>query len=89
MIRVPADYPTIQAAIDAAGDGDIIELASGRYEGTVDFRGKSLTLQSAKGQWAILDNRKVGGPNFVNPGGVVNINSLSVFGPDKGMERKP
>ena len=29
VIRVPGNYATIQAAIDAAGTGDIIQVASG------------------------------------------------------------
>ena len=32
-LNVPADYPTIQAALDAATYGDIIELAEGTYTG--------------------------------------------------------
>lgn len=44
------DYPTIQAAIDAADDGDVIELADGTFVGTgnrdVDMRGKSVTVIS-------------------------------------------
>ncbi len=52
-IRVPGNYPTIQAAIDAAGGGDVIEVASGTYSGTgyydIDFRGKAITVRSADG----------------------------------------
>jgi parallel beta-helix repeat protein len=33
-IHVPGDYQTIQAAIDAAGDGDTILIANGTYSGT-------------------------------------------------------
>lgn len=36
---------SVQAAIDAAASGDRIMLAAGRYEGNVDFRGKSLTVR--------------------------------------------
>ena len=32
-IQVPRDFATLQAAIDAAGDGDLIELAKGTYSG--------------------------------------------------------
>ena len=42
-IFVPADYPTIQAAIDAASPGDTIHLAAGRYSETLAIN-KTLTL---------------------------------------------
>ena len=45
-INVPADYSTIQAAIDAAGDGDIITVMPGRYYEKIDMSGKDITLQS-------------------------------------------
>jgi len=35
--QVPGDYPTIQAAIDAAGDGDTLLIADGIYSGTGNF----------------------------------------------------
>ncbi|HXF09405.1 MAG TPA: hypothetical protein VN625_01380, partial [Desulfuromonadaceae bacterium] len=42
-IFVPADYPTIQAAINAAAPGNVIHLAAGRYLETLTIN-KSLTL---------------------------------------------
>jgi hypothetical protein len=48
-IHVPADQPTIQAAIDAAADGDTILVAPGTYQESIDFKAKTLTLQSMGG----------------------------------------
>ncbi|TWT44255.1 hypothetical protein RAS1_06650 [Phycisphaerae bacterium RAS1] len=51
VVNVPADYPTIQAAVDAALFGDTVLLAPGIYTGTgntdVDFRGKPITVRGA------------------------------------------
>lgn len=47
------DYPTIQAAIDAAPEAAVIRLEEGTYEGAgnaaLDFLGKSLSLESRSG----------------------------------------
>lgn len=52
-IYVPGQYGTIQAAIDAATDGDIIQVSSGTYSGPgnrdIYFAGKAITLRSADG----------------------------------------
>lgn len=45
-ISVPKDYSTIQAAIDAAEDGDTIVAAPGTYRETINFKGKNIILQS-------------------------------------------
>lgn len=45
-LRVPADHPTIQAAVDAAGPGDVIQVAKGSYAEAVVIDGRSqLTLR--------------------------------------------
>jgi predicted outer membrane repeat protein len=47
------DYPTIQAAINAVGTGDIIELTDGIFTGGgnrgIDFLGKAITVRSQSG----------------------------------------
>jgi hypothetical protein len=44
--RVPADHPTIQAAVDAASDGDSVVVSPGVYQESVNLRGKSVVLRS-------------------------------------------
>ncbi len=47
ILNVPKDFPTIQAAIDAAQDGDEIVLASGTYTaGILVDRTLSVTIRS-------------------------------------------
>ena len=47
------DFPTIQAAIDAAVHGDVIELTNGTFRGPgnrdIDYRGKAITVRSQSG----------------------------------------
>lgn len=47
--RVPAEYPTIQEAIDASSDGDVILVAPGTYAEGISFYGKSIVVQSEDG----------------------------------------
>lgn len=52
-INVPIDFPTIQAAIDAAVPGDTVQVEDGYYTGpqntNLDFSGKAITVSSANG----------------------------------------
>jgi parallel beta-helix repeat protein len=70
-IWVPYDYPTIQAAINAAKPGDIIYVASGTYAPAVV--NKSLTL-IAKGE-AIIDGKSAGNVNGFH----VKANGVSIY----------
>ena len=69
-IRVPADYPTIQAAIDAASfvTNDIILVSSGTYHESVNFNGKAILLASLNSPATTTINPPTGSPavSFVN-----------------------
>ena len=46
---VPDDYPTIQSAIDASVDYDIVIVMPGTYYENIDFIGKAITVKSNSG----------------------------------------
>ena len=48
-------YSTIQAAVDAAGNGDRIEIAAGTYREQVTVDGKNITLQGAGSGQTIIE----------------------------------
>lgn len=43
-IHVPADYTTIQGAINSSSNGDTISVASGTYHENIDFLGKGIVV---------------------------------------------
>jgi hypothetical protein len=55
IIRVPADQPTIQAAINSASNGDTVVVYPGTYYENVIFRGKKIVLTSRFYETSDLD----------------------------------
>ncbi len=49
ILHVPGDYRTIQEAIDAAMDGDEVEVHPGTYNETINLIGKKITVRSSDG----------------------------------------
>jgi len=48
-IQIPANFPTIQSAINAASNGDTVLVAPGTYVENINFNGKAITLTSSSG----------------------------------------
>jgi hypothetical protein len=58
IIRVPEDYPTIQAAVDHAVPGQLISIALGVYHEAVRVRTPHLTIRGRDRNGVILDGQK-------------------------------
>jgi len=64
-IHVPADQPTIQDGIDAAGNRDTVLVAPGTYVENIDFLGKAITVTSSGGAGAtIIDGGNPTDPDY-------------------------
>jgi serine protease len=48
-LTVPGQYPTIQAALNAASPGDTVSVSPGMYAENLDFLGKAVSLVSTGG----------------------------------------
>jgi hypothetical protein len=63
VIHVPADQPAIQAAINAAANGDTVLVAPGTYNEQINFLGKTIVVRSQGGnKVTTIDGASVAGP---------------------------
>jgi hypothetical protein len=66
---VPVQFLTIQQAIEAANEGDIIEVKPGTYKGAgfynIDFKGKAITVRSQAGPNSTIIDCDSRGRGFV------------------------
>ncbi len=94
IIHVPADFPTIQGAINASVDADEIIVAPGVYHEAISLVGKAITLRSAQGPHVTiidatgLDNSVVRcvseeGPDTIVDGFTLTGGTGSKFGADE------
>lgn len=73
VIHVPGDHPTIQEAISASVDGDLVLVAPGTYVENIDFLGKDITVRSEQGAGVtVIDG---GSPVDPDLGSVVLFNN--------------
>lgn len=61
VLAVPAEYATIQDAIDAASNGDTVRVSPGTYNERIDYLGKEITIESTDGpEQTIIDGGGLG-----------------------------
>ena len=82
-IRVPGDYPTIQAAIDAASFADRVLVSDGTYTGEgnrdIDFKGKDISVVSENGPNRCIIDCEGKGRGFYFHSGEAHNSILSGF----------
>jgi len=80
-IRVPADYPTIQAALNAASvlTNDTILVSPGVYAESVNFNGKAALLISENGPTVTLINPPAGSAAVTFNSGEISNSTISGF----------
>lgn len=66
-LNVPGDYPTVQAALDAAAEGDEIVVAPGAYPESLQFRGPNVVLRSTDPLDPAVVSATVLNASMVNP----------------------
>lgn len=77
--RVPADYPTVQSAVDAVRSTGLIEIQPGTFSETLDVSLKALTLRGAGSDATTLEGPQEGGV-IVSVGANLSLEDLSVTG---------
>jgi hypothetical protein len=78
-IHVPADQPTIQAAINAAAKGDAVLVSPGTYMENINFSGKLIKVKSSKGSKATIIDGNQAGPVVTFSSGETTKSVLSGF----------
>jgi hypothetical protein len=78
--QVPSQYPTIQAAVDAASPGDLILIDRGVYRETVDVTTPGLTLRGVDRNEVVIDGEfeRSNGIQVLFTDGVVVENITSI-----------
>jgi len=75
ILPVPSlGYPTIQAAIDTAQSGDIVDIAAGTYAENILINKSGITIQGAGQGQTIIDGQQQGSVVTIN-----NVDNTTIF----------
>ncbi len=80
-VVVPADYESIQDAVDAANPGDVILLEEGIYEESFTVNKDNITIESIGSP----ENTVIRGTITLESAVGLSVNSLSITGPGDGI----
>ena len=61
-------FPSIQAAINAASNGNMVSVAAGTYYENINFNGKNITVSGADSSNTIIDGGQNGSAVVINNG---------------------
>ncbi|MEV4736699.1 MULTISPECIES: right-handed parallel beta-helix repeat-containing protein [unclassified Microbacterium] len=78
MLSVPADFPTISAAVDAASEGDTVVVESGVYRETVAIDTAGVTLRGQSRDGVVIDGEVLRGNGIVVSAPRVTVQNLTV-----------
>jgi hypothetical protein len=84
-IHVPADQPSIQAGINAAGNGDTVLVSPGTYVENINFNGKIIKVRSSNGSKKTIINGNHAGPVVTFASGETSKSLLSGFTLTNGL----
>jgi hypothetical protein len=79
-LNVPGDHATIQGAIDAAGNGDTINVAAGTYAEVLNLGAKELTILGAGIDTTFIDASALSGYAISNFGDHCVVKDLTLIG---------
>ncbi|MAG58371.1 MAG: hypothetical protein CMJ83_18950 [Planctomycetes bacterium] len=86
ILSVPSVFPTITAAITAANNGDIVEVAPGTYvETDISFQGKAITVRSTMGPTMTVIDAQMGARCVLFQSGETSASRLTGFTLTNGL----
>ncbi|WP_223623124.1 nitrous oxide reductase family maturation protein NosD [Microbacterium sp. EST19A] len=78
ILAVPADFPTITGAVDAASEGDTVVVSAGVYRETVTIDTAGITLRGQDRNGVVIDGEVLRGNGVVVSAPRVTVQNLTV-----------